>query len=336
MALCAVLLAWNLWLTIRLEMVNSPSAPAVPQITQTTVSDYTTDLTDIIDNTRAAVVTVSSGSRTASGFVYSREDENLYLITTSDLYSDSGEVTVYFDSSAGMSAAIAGRDEATGIMLLRLQPGFEVRTSRIGDSDLLQQGEYVLALSGRSAETGSSAVSFGIVSEPGMMRLNASSSWLAGVIETDAVISPESAGGPLLDQGGAVVGMLLPRSLNGNDRLSFAVGINEIRLAAEELKEEGKVSRGSLGITVRSVADLRSYEKSTRGLQLDAVSGVLITAGGDSSELKPGDVLLSINGQTVADVSSLRTILYDVNSGEMAELQILRDGEETVLSTELQ
>jgi serine protease Do len=221
-------------------------------------------------------------------------------------------------------------------MLLRLQPGFEVRTSRIGDSDLLQQGEYVLALSGRSAETGSSAVSFGIVSEPGMMRLNASSSWLAGVIETDAVISPESAGGPLLDQGGAVVGMLLPRSLNGNDRLSFAVGINEIRLAAEELKAEGKVSRGSLGITVRSVADLRSYEKSTRGLQLDAVSGVLITAGGDSSELKPGDVLLSVNGQTVADVSSLRTILYGVNSGEMAELQILRDGEETVLSTELQ
>lgn len=80
-----MLLAWNVWLTVRLEMKNSPSAPAVPQITQTTVSDYTTDLTEIIDNTRGAVVTVSSNGRTASGFVYSREEKDLYLITTSDL-----------------------------------------------------------------------------------------------------------------------------------------------------------------------------------------------------------------------------------------------------------
>lgn len=331
-----MLLAWNVWLTVRLEMKNSPSAPAVPQITQTTVSDYTTDLTEIIDNTRGAVVTVSSNGRTASGFVYSREEKDLYLITTSDLYSDSGEVTVYFDSSAGMPAAIAGRDEATGIMLLKMQPGFEVRVSRLSDSDLLAQGEYVIALSGRRNDTGNSAVSFGIVSEPGMMKLSGSSSWLASIIETDAAVSQESAGGPLLDQGGAVIGMLLPRSAGGNERMSLAVGINEVKMAAEELKTEGRVSRGSLGITVRSVAELRSYEKSTRGLQLDAVSGVLITAGGESTELNPGDVLLAVNGQTVADVDGLRTILYGLNTGDVAELQVFRGGEETTLSAELQ
>lgn len=336
MALCGVLLAWNVWLTVRLETMNSPSTPSVPQITQTTVSDYTTDLTEIIDNTRGAVVTVSSGSRTASGFVYSREEDDLYLITTSDLYSDSGEVTVYFDSSAGMTAAIAGRDEATGIMLLKMQPGFEVRVSRLGDSDLLAQGEYVLALSGRRADTGNSAVSFGIVSEPGMLKLSGSSSWLASVIETDAAVSQVSAGGPLLDQGGAVVGMLLPHNMGNNEKTSLAVGINEVKMAAEELKTEGRVSRGSLGITVRSVSDLRSYEKSTHGLQLDAVSGVLITAGGESTELNPGDVLLTVNGQRVADANGLRSILYGMNAGDVAELQILRGGEETTISAELQ
>ncbi len=336
MALCAVLLAWNLWLTVRLEMLSSPDAPAAPQITQTTVSDYTTDLTEIIANTRAAIVTVSSGTRSASGFVYSREEENLYLVTTSDLYSDSGEVTVYFDSSAGMSAAIVGCDEATGIMLLRMQPGFEVRTGWLGDSDLLEQGEYVIALSGRKAETGSSRVSFGIVSEPGMQRLSSSSSWLAGVIETDAVVSPESVGGPLLDQGGAVVGMLLPRSYSSSERLGWAVGINEIKMVVNELKADGSVSRGSLGIVSRNVADLRSYEKSTRGLQLDAVSGVLVTSARENSELEAGDVLLAVNGQTVENINGLRSMLYDLNAGDIAELQVFRNGEQTTLSMELQ
>ena len=333
LALCAVLLAWNIWLTIRLEMTaNNTASPALPQITQTTLTDYTSDLTKVLDDTRSSVVTVSSSSRTASGFVYGREENDLYIVTTSDLYSDSGEVTVYFDSSAGMKAQIVGRDEATNVMLLKLQPGFEVRISRLGDSNLLEQGEYVLTLSGRRSDTGSSSVSFGIVSEPGMRRLT-SAPWYTSVIETDAVISPDSIGGPLLDEGGAVIGMLV--SYNSAERTGLAVSVDEIRLTVEELKTDGQVSRGSLGIVSRSVADLRSYEKSTRGLQLDAISGVLVTAAMEDSELQAGDVLLQINGEEIKDIHDLRTKLYGMNAGDPVELQVLRSGEQTTVSTEL-
>lgn len=311
---------------------NNTASPALPQITETAVTDYTSDLTKILDNTRSSVVTVSSGSRTASGFVYGREENDLYIITTSDLYSDSGEVTVYFDSSAGMKAQIVGRDEATSIMLLKLQPGFEVRISRLGDSNLLEQGEYVLALSGRRSDTGSSTVSFGIVSEPGMRRLTAAP-WYASVIETDAAISPDSIGGPLLDEGGAVIGMLV--SYSSTERTGLAVSVGEIRLVAEELKTDGQVSRGSLGIVSRSVADLRSYEKSTRGLQLDAISGVLVTAAAEDSDLEAGDVLLQINGEEIKDINDLRIKLYSMKAGDPAELQVLRGSEQIPVSTEL-
>ena len=148
------MLVWNLWLTISLSSLSS-AQPGIPQITQTTVTDYTTDLTGILEANRSSVVSIQSGTRTGSGFVYSREENDLYIITSSDLYSDSGEVTVFFDSSAPLTAAIVGRDEATGIMLLKLQPGFEVRLSKLADSSLIEQGEYVLAVSGRRNSTGS-------------------------------------------------------------------------------------------------------------------------------------------------------------------------------------
>ena len=124
-------------------------------------------------------------------------------------------------------------------------------------------------------------VSFGIVSEPGQRRLSSASLWPASVIETDAQIVQDCIGGPLLDEGGAVIGMLV--SYNSAERTGLAVSVDEIRLAVEELKTEGQVSRGSLGIVSRSVADLRSYEKSTRGLQLDAINGVLVTAAMEDS-----------------------------------------------------
>lgn len=308
---------------------------ALPEITQTSVSDFTTDLTDILDNTRSTIVTVSSGSRIGSGFVYSREENDVYLITSSDLYADSGEVLVSFDSSTALNAEIVGRDDVTGVMLLKVQPSFEVRTSRLGDSSLLEQGEYVLALSGRRSATGNSVVSFGIVSEPGQRRLSAASLWQTGIIETDAAIVQEMIGGPLLDQGGAVVGMLA-RSAVGTDRLSIAVSINEIRLAAEELKTDGAVSRGSLGIVCRSVSDLRSYEKSSRGLRLDDVSGVLVIEAEADGELQAGDVLQQINGEPIADADSLRTMLYGMQAGDTAELTVLRNNEQITLSVVLE
>ncbi|MBQ3459684.1 MAG: trypsin-like peptidase domain-containing protein [Solobacterium sp.] len=335
LVLFAGLLVWNLWLTISLSSLSS-AQPGIPQITQTTVTDYTTDLTGILEANRSSVVSIQSGTRAGSGFVYSREENDLYIITSSDLYSDSGEVTVFFDSSAPLTAAIVGRDEATGIMLLKLQPGFEVRLSKLADSSLIEQGEYVLAVSGRRNSTGSSMVSFGIVSEPGQRRLSSASLWPASVIETDAQIVQDCIGGPLLDQGGAVIGMLQGRSTVGSERLSVAVSINEVRLAAEELKTEGSVTRGSLASVIRSVADLRSYEKSTRGLQLDAVNGVLVCDVLSDNGILPGDVLLQINGETIRNSNDLMSRMYQYQYGDTVELQVFRDHETIMLSVVLE
>ena len=333
MGLLAVLLAWDVYLTV--QIANNEKLPETePNVVSQSTVDYTTDVTEMLDNTRSTVVSVNAPSRSGSGFVYSHEENSIYLITSSDLYSDSS-ITVMFDSSAALPAEVVGVDEVTGVMMLKAEPPFEVKMPRLGDSSLLQQGEYVLTLSGRRPYTGSSVVSFGIVSEPGQLRLNASSSWYTTIVETDAVVTQDAIGGPLLDQGGSVVGMLV-RSTGSSDRLNVAVGINEIRFVAEQLKETGTASRGSLGIVSRSVSGLRSYEKSSRGLQLDDITGVLVTDVYSDNGIRAGDVIQTIDGETVENNDDLCARLYAMHTGDTVELEILRNNEQTALSVVLE
>ena len=333
MGLLAVLLAWDVYLTV--QIANNEKLPETePNVVSQSTVDYTTDVTEMLDNTRSTVVSVNAPSRSGSGFVYSHEENSIYLITSSDLYSDSS-ITVMFDSSAALPAEVVGVDEVTGVMMLKAEPPFEVKMPRLGDSSLLQQGEYVLTLSGRRPYTGSSVVSFGIVSEPGQLRLNASSSWYTTIVETDAVVTQDAIGGPLLDQGGSVVGMLV-RSTGSSDRLNVAVGINEIRFVAEQLKETGTASRGSLGIVSRSVSGLRSYEKSSRGLQLDDITGVLVTDVYSDNGIRAGDVIQTIDGETVENNDDLCARLYAMHAGDTVELEILRNNEQTALSVVLE
>ena len=333
MGLLAVLLAWDVYLTV--QIANNEKLPETePNVVSQSTVDYTTDVTEMLDNTRSTVVSVNAPSRSGSGFVYSHEENSIYLITSSDLYSDSS-ITVMFDSSAALPAEVVGVDEVTGVMMLKAEPPFEVKMPRLGDSSLLQQGEYVLTLSGRRPYTGSSVVSFGIVSEPGQLRLNASSSWYTTIVETDAVVTQDAIGGPLLDQGGSVVGMLV-RNTGSSDRLNMAVGINEIRFVAEQLKETGTASRGSLGIVSRSVSGLRSYEKSSRGLQLDDITGVLVTDVYSDNGIRAGDVIQTIDGETVENNDDLCARLYAMHTGDTVELEILRNNEQTALSVVLE
>ena len=318
---------------MQLTTAEKPPQTEPNVVSQTTV-DYTTDVTAMLDENRSTVVAVNSPTRSGSGFVYSHEDNSIYLITSSDLYAEEG-INVMFDSSAALPAAVVGVDEVTGVMMLKVDPPFEVKMPRLGDSSLLQQGEYVLTLSGRRPSTGSSVVSFGIVSEPGQIRLDASSSWYTTVVETDAAVTQDALGGPLLDQGGSVVGMLV-RNYGSSDRMSVAVGINEIRLVAEQLRGTGTASRGSLGIVSRSVSGLRSYEKNSRGLQLDDITGVLVTEVYSDNGLKPGDVIRTINGETIADNDDLCTRLYAMHPEDTVELQVFRNNEQTALSVVLE
>jgi serine protease Do len=342
LAAFAVLLAWNAILTYKL-FSETPHRDESGDVTENVVIDYSTDLSEMADDVRSSIVTVSttvSGLKhTCSGILYARDEEAVYVFTSDQIMFEGGDLTVTFDSSASAEAQIVASDSESAVALLRVTPSFDVTVMRQAASEVIRQGEYAAVMGGRSPITNAAPVSFGVISKPGQRRLLAGSSWFSDIIEIDTAVTSEMLGGPLMNVGGQLVGMCVSRSVSG-DRMAYALSIGEMRLLFDEFMENGKAERGTLGITVRAIADMLPYEKSERDIRLDVLSGVLVTYVGENTPaeevLYPGDILLSIDGEEVADEKAFRTSLYQHKPGDTAVLQILREGEAMEVSVELQ
>ena len=313
------------------ETETAPPESGGTGVIDTKITNYTTDLTDTVARWRSSVVTVASGSSFASGMIFAAEENNVYIFTVAEAAAESG-YTVIFDSGASREAETVGSDPETGLLLLRVQPEFDVTPFKTGDSSLLKQGEYIIAMGGRRPTTGTGPVSFGVVSEPGQRKLSVMNTWSANVIETDASVTADSYGGPLMNLGGELTGMLIARPSGAQERMGYAVSVNEMKLVYTELLESGQVVRGSIGAVGRSAGELRTYEKNTLGIPLDTVSGVLITSVSSDSaaegHLKPGDVIRTLGGEEVEDLDAMRAVLYSRAPEDTLEVTLIRDGEE--------
>ncbi|MBQ7991778.1 MAG: PDZ domain-containing protein [Solobacterium sp.] len=342
LAAFAVLLAWNAILTYKL-FSETPRRDDSGDVTENVVVDYSTDLSEMADDVRSSIVTVSttvSGLKhTCSGILYAKDEEAVYVFTSDQIIFEGADLTVTFDSSASAEAEIVASDSESAAALLKVTPPFEVTVMRQASSEVLRQGEYAAAMGGRSPITNAAPVSFGVISKPGQRRLLAGSPWFSDIIEIDTAVTAEMLGGPLMNVGGQLVGMCVSRSASG-DRMAYALSVSEMSLLFDEFMENGKAVRGALGITVRSIGDMLAYEKSERDIRLDVMSGVLVTYVGENTAaeeaLYPGDILMSIDGKEIADEKSFRASLYLHEPGDTAVLQVLREGETVEVSVELQ
>ena len=335
-------MAWNAILTYQV-FSNSPRQNDGSDVTENVVVDYSTDLSEMADNIRASIVTVmarSNGLRhMCSGIIFAEEEDDVFIFTSDQIVSDGAELTVYFDSSAAAEAEVAAVDSVTGSALLKVRPGFDVTVMKLAAADVIRQGEYAAVMGGRSPVTNSAPVSFGVISQPGQRRIAAGSLWFSSIIDCDAVSIQEMTGGPLMNVGGQLLGMIVSRSVSG-DRMTCALSVAEMQLLYEEFKADGRASRGSLGISVRPVADMLPYEKSERDIRLDLLTGVLVTYIAENTEtetiLHTGDILVSMDGEEITDDDALRTMLYSHAAGDTVVLSILRKGESQEVSVVLE
>lgn len=312
-------------------------------VTENVVIDYSNDISEMADDVRSSIVTVSSyvsGLRhTTSGIVFAKDENGVYVFTTEQTGFDEGEITVIFDSAAEVKAELIASDAGCGVSLLKIEPPFEVTLMRTGSSSLIRSGEYAAAIGGRSPLSGSAPISFGIISRPAQRRIAAGSSWFASTVDTDANVTSDMLGGPLLNIGGQLIGMLVSRT-SGGDRMAFALGVNEMKLLYDEFIADGKAVRGALALTARSVANMRAYEKSERNIKLDVTSGVLVTYIAENSPaeeiLKTGDILTEMNGVEITDEDALRQQLYEHAPGDEVTLSIIRNSETMEVSVILQ
>lgn len=263
-----------------------------------------------------------------SGFVISADG---YVLTNAHVVQDADEILVRLNDRRELPAELIGSDSQTDVALLKIDAD-NLPVLNLGDSDELRVGEWVAAIG--SPFGFDYSVTAGIVSA--INRTLPRDAYVP-FIQTDVAINPGNSGGPLFNLQGEVVGInsqIFTRS-GGFMGLSFAIPINVAMDVADQLREDGQVSRGWLGVMIQPVS--RDLAES---FGMDEAIGALIAdldPEGPAAQggLQAGDVVVEVNGEEVDRSSTLPRLIGRVAPGSEVELTLVRDGEQMSETVEL-
>ncbi|MFI8559860.1 DegQ family serine endoprotease [Pseudomonas putida] len=254
-----------------------------------------------------------------SGFIISSDG---YVLTNNHVVADADEIIVRLSDRSELKAKLVGTDPRTDVALLKVD-GKNLPTVKLGDSEKLKVGEWVLAIG--SPFGFDHSVTKGIVSAKGRTLPNDT---YVPFIQTDVAINPGNSGGPLFNMKGEVVGInsqIFTRS-GGFMGLSFAIPIDVALDVSNQLKKDGKVSRGWLGVVIQEVnkdlAESFGLDKPAGALVAQVLEDGPAAKGG----LQVGDVILSMNGQPIVMSADLPHLVGSLKDGEKAKLEIIRNG----------
>ncbi|SFJ27764.1 serine protease Do [Pseudomonas guineae] len=254
-----------------------------------------------------------------SGFIISADG---YVLTNNHVIADADEIIVRLADRSELEAKLIGTDPRSDVALLKIEAtGLPI--VKLGKSEELKVGEWVLAIG--SPFGFDHSVTAGIVSAKGRSLPNES---YVPFIQTDVAINPGNSGGPLFNLAGEVVGInsqIFTRS-GGFMGLSFAIPMSVAMDVADQLKAEGKVSRGWLGVVIQEVnkdlAESFGLDKPAGALVAQVLEDGPAAKGG----LQVGDVILSLDGKPIIMSADLPHLVGALKPGARAELDVVRDG----------
>ncbi|GGW59261.1 DegQ family serine endoprotease [Vreelandella hamiltonii] len=263
-----------------------------------------------------------------SGFIIS---EDGYVMTNAHVVQDADEILVRLNDRRELPAELIGSDVQTDVALLKIDAS-DLPVLTLGNSDELKVGEWVAAIG--SPFGFDHSVTAGIVSA--INRTLPQDAYVP-FIQTDVAINPGNSGGPLFNLEGEVVGInsqIFTRS-GGFMGLSFAIPINVAMDVASQLREDGQVNRGWLGVMIqpvsRDLAESFGMNEAIGALIADLDPEGPAAQGG----LQAGDVILEVNGEEVDRSSTLPRLIGRVAPGSDVELTLMRDGEQVTETIEL-
>jgi serine protease Do len=263
-----------------------------------------------------------------SGFVFAAESgllsDKTYILTNNHVVRNAEKIKVKFQDGREFDAEVTGADPKSDVAVIEIKAG-NIPALTLADSEKLEVGEWVVAIGNPFGL--SHTLTVGVVSAKGRTSLGISD--YEDFIQTDAAINPGNSGGPLVNLDGEVVGMntaIFSRS-GGYMGVGFAIPINLAMTIANQLIDQGEVTRGFLGIVIQPLTP-----ELAESFDLEETQGILISqvtpdSPADKAGLRQGDVIVAYQGTPVRDIGGFRNRVSLTQPGSTQVLTISREGQ---------
>ena len=268
-----------------------------------------------------------NASGSGSGLVIDSEG---HIVTNNHVIGDATEIEVRFSDKSKLIAVVIGKDPDTDLAVLKVTADRPLPSARFGDSTSVKVGQWVLAVGNPFGLD--RTVTLGVVS--GIGRENINLSRYENFIQTDASINPGNSGGPLFNLRGEVIG-INTAIINFAQGIGFAIPSNMAKQVIEQLLTKGKVARGWLGVGIQPLtAELAKKFGVAEG------EGVLVNEVFEKDPaalagIKPGDVIVQIDGAVVDSPNKLSRLIATRTPGATSRIEVIRDLKHVTLDVPL-
>lgn len=261
-----------------------------------------------------------------------------YIITNNHVIDDATEIAVVTSDKRQFVGKVIGTDPLTDIALIKIEAK-ELPFMKIGNSDKLQVGEWVLAIGNPFDLT--STVTAGIVSAKSrfIQAINTPNEpGIESYIQTDAAVNPGNSGGALVNLKGELMGIntVIASNTGAFVGYSFAVPATIVIKVYNDLRKYGDVQRGLMGVNINEITAKFAKEKRLPSIKGVYVGGVVSGSGADKAGLKTGDVITDVNGYEVNSANELVEYVSRFRPGDKVTVAYIRQGKELKVTVQLQ
>lgn len=258
-----------------------------------------------------------------SGFIVDKEG---YVLSNYHVVKDATKIVVrLYNDDKEYVAELIGFDEAYDLALLKIEGSKNFPSVTLGDSDNISAGDFGIAIGNPFGLN--NTVTFGIISSEGRSDIG---SGIQNFIQVDTAINPGNSGGPLFNIYGEVIGVntMIYSTGGGNIGIGFATPINIAKKAIPQLRNEGKITRGYLGIYPQDIDNNLSEGIGIEPFSGVYVSEVVVGSPAEKAGLEDGDIITEIDGQKVTRASQVFNLIAMTDIGKNITVKYLRDGKE--------
>ena len=317
-------------------------------------------IADAVDKLYDATVIVEVGTKDkisgwGSGFVYKTDDKYGYILTNAHVVESATKILIVNSKEEEIDGEVVGYDTYSDVAVVKIPAEKVIAVAELGNTEDIRLGDTVFAIGTPVSLQYSFTVTRGILSGKNRMVSMSSTSgnafygqqvvdsWYMSLLQIDASINSGNSGGPLANSNGEVIGITNSKLSNSYmnsasiENMGFAIPIEDALAVANQLEENGKVTRAVLGVSMTTVeaAKATGYDLDDDVTYGAVVADISKGSSADKADLKKGDVIIKINDYKVENYMYLKYYLYRFNVGDTVTITYIRDGKEKTVDITL-